>query len=176
MGSIRIVYDMEGDMLDVDFRLTGEKPQKGIELHPNVTLWTDINQRTPVRLLLLSYAQLLEQPELSFDTLKQLPSQGQTEVVKLLTRAPLKCLLTCLDEKDASFPGYRTKSKRTDRRPHEAERFGIAFVSSRPSLLFETRPTQAGQKGINLLSQKSERIPSIKAQRRLAPPLQGGGP
>lgn len=27
MGSIRIVYDMEGDILDVDFRLTGEKPQ-----------------------------------------------------------------------------------------------------------------------------------------------------
>lgn len=111
MGSIRIVYDMEGDILDVDFRLTGEKPQKGIELHPNVTLWTDVNRRTPVRLMLLSYSQLLEQPELSFDTLKQLPSQWQTEVVKLLTREPLKCLLTCLDEKALRFQVIEPKVK-----------------------------------------------------------------
>ena len=95
MGSIRIVYDMEGDILDVDFRLTGERPQRGIELHPNITLWTDINHRTPVRLMLLSYSQLLE----------------QTEVVKLLTREPLKCLLTCLDEKAFRFQVIEPKVK-----------------------------------------------------------------
>ncbi len=111
MGSIRIVYDMEGDILDVDFRLTGEKPQRGIELHPNVTLWTDVNQRTPVRLMLLSYSQLLERPELSFDALKKLPSQWRTEVLKLLTREPLKCLLTCLDEKEFRFQVIEPKVK-----------------------------------------------------------------
>ncbi len=103
MGSIRIVYDTEGDILDIDFRLTGEKPQRGIELHPNVTLWTDVNYIAPVRLMLLSYSQLLEQSELSFDNLKQLPSQRQTQVLKLLTHEPLKRLLTCLDEKEFRF-------------------------------------------------------------------------
>ena len=34
-------YDAEGDILDVDFRLTGEKPRQGIELHDNVTVWTN---------------------------------------------------------------------------------------------------------------------------------------
>jgi hypothetical protein len=41
MGSLRMVYDHEGDILDVDFRLTGEKPRQGIELHDNITVWTN---------------------------------------------------------------------------------------------------------------------------------------
>lgn len=31
MGSIHLVYDVEGDIPDVDFRLTGETPRRGIE-------------------------------------------------------------------------------------------------------------------------------------------------
>jgi len=31
MGSLRLVYDAEGDILDVDFRLTGEK--QGLPLY-----------------------------------------------------------------------------------------------------------------------------------------------
>ena len=73
MGSIKIVYDAEGDILDIDFRLTGEIPKRGIELHDNVTLWTDADQTTPVRLMLLSYSHLVEQPALCFDNLKHLP-------------------------------------------------------------------------------------------------------
>ena len=53
MGSIRLVYDAEGNILGVDFRLTGEKPRQGIELHDNITI---------LHLTLLSYSALLEQP------------------------------------------------------------------------------------------------------------------
>lgn len=30
MGSVGLVYDDEGEILDADFRLTGEKPRQGI--------------------------------------------------------------------------------------------------------------------------------------------------
>ncbi len=111
MGPIRIVYDVEGDILDVDFWLTGKKPQRGIELHANVTLWTDANRTAPVRLLLLSYSRLLEQSALFFDNLKQLPAQQRTEILKLLIHEPLKCLLTCLDEKECRFQVSEPKVK-----------------------------------------------------------------
>jgi hypothetical protein len=111
MGSVRIVYDTEGDILDVDFRLTGKKPQRGIELHDNVTLWTDAAQTIPLRLMLLSYSQLLEQSGLSFDNLKQLPSQQRIKVLKLLTHEPLKRLLICLNEEEFRFQVIEPKVK-----------------------------------------------------------------
>ena len=45
MSSVRLVYDAEGDILDIDFRLTGERPRRGIELHDNVTIWTDAEEK-----------------------------------------------------------------------------------------------------------------------------------
>ena len=80
MGSIRLIYDAEGDILDVDFRLTGEKPLQGIELHDNVTLWTKAEGNIPLRLMLLSYSKLLEQPGLLFRNLKKLPSQKRASL------------------------------------------------------------------------------------------------
>ena len=70
MGSIRLVYDSEGDILDVDFRLTGEKPRQGIELHDNITVWTDARGTRVLRLMFLSYIKLLEQPAISLLSLK----------------------------------------------------------------------------------------------------------
>jgi hypothetical protein len=49
MGSLRLFYDAAGDILDVDFRLTGEKPRRGIELHDNVTVWTTWKSQPKVR-------------------------------------------------------------------------------------------------------------------------------
>lgn len=111
MGSIKIVYDAEGDILDIDFRLTGEIPKRGIELHDNVTLWTDADQTTPVRLMLLSYSHLVEQPALCFDNLKHLPAHQQRSVLNLLTHQPLTRLLTCLDEKAFRFQVIEPKMK-----------------------------------------------------------------
>lgn len=103
MGSIRIIYDAEGDILDVDFRLTGEKPQQGIELHDNITLWTDAEGNIPLRLMLLSYSKLLEQPGLLFSNLKKLSSQKRASLLDILKREPLRHLLSCVDEKELRF-------------------------------------------------------------------------
>ena len=111
MGSIRLVYDSEGDILDVDFRLTGEKPRQGIELHDNITVWTDARGTRVLRLMFLSYTKLLEQPDISLLSLKKLPAHQRTNLLKLLTSDPVKRFLVCLDEKALRFrvaePGVR---------------------------------------------------------------------
>jgi hypothetical protein len=111
MGSIRLVYDAEGDILDVDFRLTGEKPRQGIELHDNVTIWTDASSAQILRLMLLSCSKLLEQPALSFAKLKRLPARQRANLLKLLRSDPVRRFLVCMDEKGLRFrvaePGVR---------------------------------------------------------------------
>jgi hypothetical protein len=111
VGSIRLVYDAEGDILDVDFRLTGEKSQRGIELHDNITVWSDPRGARILHLTFLSYSQLLEQPSLLFTGVKKLPVRQRASLMKLLTSEPVKRFLVCVDEKSLRFrvvePGVR---------------------------------------------------------------------
>jgi hypothetical protein len=111
MKPVRLVYDAEGDILDVDFRLTGERPQQGIELHDNVTLWTDADGTQVFHLMFLSYSKLLEQPALSFTKLKRLSASQRANILKLLINDPVRRFLVCLDEKALRFrvaePGVR---------------------------------------------------------------------
>ena len=111
MGSLRLVYDAEGDILDVDFRLMGEKPRQGIELHDNITVWTNAHGTQILRLMFLSYARLLEQPELPLVKLKKLPARQRASLLKLLRSDPVKRFLVCVDEKALRFrvadPGVR---------------------------------------------------------------------
>jgi len=111
MGSLRLVYDAEGDILDVDFRLTGEKPGQGIELHDNVTVWTNARGTQILRLMFLSYARLLEQADLRLTKLKKLPARRRAALLKLLTNDPVKRFLVCVNQEDLRFriadPGVR---------------------------------------------------------------------
>ena len=111
MGSLRLIYDAEGDILDVDFRLTGEKPRQGIELHDNVTVWTNAQGTRILRIMFLSYAKLLEQPGLSLVKLKKLPARQRTGLLKLLMSDPVKRFLVCVSQRELRFrvadPGVR---------------------------------------------------------------------
>jgi hypothetical protein len=111
MGSVRLVYDAEGDILDVDFRLTGEKPRRGIELHDNVTVWTDQDETQILRLMILSYSQLCAQSALALSTLQKMPARRRAKLVKLLASEPVKRFLVSVDEKKLRFrvaePGVR---------------------------------------------------------------------
>jgi hypothetical protein len=111
MGSLRLFYDAEGDILDVDFRLTGEKPRQGIELHDNVTVWTNVEGTRVLRLMFLSYTKLLQQPDLPLVKLKKLPARQRASLLKLLTSDPVKRFLVCVNEKELRFrvadPGVR---------------------------------------------------------------------
>jgi len=83
-----MVYDAEGDILDVDFRLTGEKPRRGIELHDNITVWTNAHGTRILRLMFLSCAKLLEQPDLPLVKSNNLPARQRTHVLRLLKSGP----------------------------------------------------------------------------------------
>lgn len=111
MKSVRLVYDAEGDILDVDFRLTGEKPRRGIELHDNVMVWTDAEEKKILRLLLLSYSQLCAQPALTLKQLQKMPTRRRSKLIKLLANDPVKRFLVPVDEKQSRFrvaePGMR---------------------------------------------------------------------
>lgn len=103
MRSLRLVYDAEGDILDVDFRLTRKASQRGIELHDNIVLWTDTRHTRALRLLFLSYARLCEQPALTLTKLKKLPVRQQTQLLRLLMSEPVKRFLVPVDEKKLRF-------------------------------------------------------------------------
>ena len=111
MGSLRLFYDAEGDILDVDFRLAGEKPRRGIEIHDNITVWTNAQGTRILRLMFLSYTRMLEQPDLPFVKLKKLPVRQQAGLLKLLTSDPVKGFLVCVSQKELRFrvadPGVR---------------------------------------------------------------------
>jgi len=111
MGSLRLFYDAEGDILDVDFRLTGEKPRQGIELHDNITVWTNAQGTRILRLMFLSYTKLLEQPDIPLVKLKKLPARQRAGLLKLLTSDPVKGFLVCVNQKELRFrvadPGVR---------------------------------------------------------------------
>jgi hypothetical protein len=111
MGSIRLVYDAEGDILDVDFRLTGEKPRRGIELHDNVTIWTDAGEKHILRLMLLSYSRLCAKPTLTLNKLQKMSVDRRSKLGKLLATTPIKRFLVSVDEKQCCFriaePGVR---------------------------------------------------------------------
>lgn len=111
MGSIRLVYDTEGDILDVDFRLTGEKPQRAIELHDNITAWSDAEWTTILHLTFLSYSALLAQPFLPLLGIARLSPGQRTHLLKLLNSDPVKRFLVCQDEEKMYFrvtePGVR---------------------------------------------------------------------
>ena len=111
MGSLRMVYDDEGDILDVDFRLTGEKPRQGIELHDNITVWTNAQGTRILRLMFLSYTKLLEQPDLCLVKLKKLPPRQRASLLKLLTSEPVNRFLVCVNQQEIRFrvadPGVR---------------------------------------------------------------------
>ena len=111
MASLRLVYDDEGDILDVDFRLTGEKPRRGIEIRDNIRVWTNAQGTRILRLMFLSYTKLLEQPALPLVKLKKLPARQRAGLLKLLTSDPVKGFLVCVSQKELRFrvadPGVR---------------------------------------------------------------------
>ena len=111
MGSIRLVYDAEGDILDVDFRLTGKKPSRGTELHENMIVWTDHEETQILRLMILSYSHLCAQPTLTLSALRKMSINRRAKLMELLTSEPVKRFLVLVDAKKLSFhvaePGVR---------------------------------------------------------------------
>jgi hypothetical protein len=96
----------------VDFRLTGEKPRRGMELHGNITVWTNAERTRIHRLMFLSYAKLLDQPDRPLAGLKELPARQRAGLLKLAKSDPVKRHPCGQTRKSSRFrvaePGVRT--------------------------------------------------------------------
>ena len=103
MKSFRMVYDAEGDILDVDFRLAGEKPKRGLELHDNIVLWTDAKNSRAIRLMFISYTKLLGRKEIILNGLKNLSLPQRRKLLKIVTQSPVDEFVSCIDRQRLRF-------------------------------------------------------------------------
>ena len=98
MKSFRMVYDAEGDIFDVDFRLAETEAEKGYELSDNVTIWTDVKLRRVNRIMFLSYAKLLERHSVKLMFLKKLPLTQRNKIQRALEQDSVRRFLVCRDK------------------------------------------------------------------------------
>ena len=99
MNSFRMVYDAEGDIFDVNFRLVPEQAsERGYELSDNVTMWTDAKLTRVHRLMFISYSKLLETPTLKLSFLKKLSVTQRNKIQRALEHDPVKRFLVSRDK------------------------------------------------------------------------------
>src|SRR4051812_22831604 len=104
MKSFRMVYDAEGDIFDVNFRLVPEQAaERGYELSDNVTMWTDSKLTRVHRLMFISYSKLLEMPSIKLTFLKKLPATQRNKILRALEQDPVKRFLVCRDNEKYSY-------------------------------------------------------------------------
>jgi len=103
MRSFRMVYDAEGDIFDVDFRLAEAGAEKGYELSDNVTIWTDAKLSRVNRIMFLSYAKLLERHTVKLTFLKKLPLTQRNKIQRALEQDSVKRFLICRDKEKYSY-------------------------------------------------------------------------
>jgi hypothetical protein len=103
MNSFRLFYDAEGDIFEVDFRLAGEKPERGYELSDNVVVWTDAKINKVHRILFLSYSRLLERSVVTLGFLKGFPTFERSRIQRALERNLVKQFLLCRDKETCRY-------------------------------------------------------------------------
>ena len=88
MISVKIYYDFEGDLLEVQFS-PGEKHRRtGITLTNEITLFSDTAYKTPLGLSIIAYSKLLTLPSRPLTELLNAPQKVQDQVKSLLKKNP----------------------------------------------------------------------------------------
>jgi len=91
-----IHYDAEGDILSVTFIEAKEQRHTGLELSDNIVLYYNPETKTPLKLVLSSYRELLQastRAPIVLDGLAQAPVKVRATITALLQRAPLTAFL-----------------------------------------------------------------------------------
>ena len=90
---MKIFYDEEGDVFEVQFKLGIPEDRTGISLTNHITLFSDRSFQQALGFTALAYSKLLVLPESPMNELLQAPSAIQQQVKRLLTQAPLNRLV-----------------------------------------------------------------------------------
>ena len=85
---IKISYDSEGDLLEVQFAQSSEPP-RGIGLTDHITLFFDKDLKSPLAFTVVSYAKLLALSSIPLTELLEAPEDIQKKVRESLQHQPL---------------------------------------------------------------------------------------
>ena len=90
---MKILYDQEGDILDVMFNDHDENgATAGYELRQGTVVYLS-NDMSPVQLTLVNYRRMTELPVVYFDRLKAQPNELREKLLALLSSMPLSSIL-----------------------------------------------------------------------------------
>lgn len=96
---MKISYDEEGDLLEVQFTPGKPADHTGIGLTDQITIFCDASFQTTPGFAALAYSKLLALPELPLEELRRVPEDIQIKVKRLLSQSPLNRFLYLVDDK-----------------------------------------------------------------------------
>lgn len=90
-------YDQEADVLYISFA-PGEKPTAAVELHPNILLRFNRDEKRAIGLTLMDFSVLVQHTNLGprnfpLTGLQELEPEWQDMVIKIITSAPVNRIL-----------------------------------------------------------------------------------
>lgn len=89
MNGVKIYYDNQGDILEVQFD-PGEKDRRtGIGLTNQITLFCDASFKTVLGFTVVAYSKLLSLPSVPLNELEQAPDHVQEKIKELLKQPPM---------------------------------------------------------------------------------------
>jgi len=95
---MKIFYDVEGDILEVQFTLGKPDNRTGIGLTDQITIFCDISFQKALGFVALAYSKLLALPELPLAELSLVPEENQHKIKQLISQAPLNRFLYLADD------------------------------------------------------------------------------
>lgn len=96
---MKLYYDPEEDVLEVQFKLGQPQNRTGIGLTDQITIFCDTSFQQALGFTALSYSRLLALPESHLNELNQAPQDIQEKIRKLIINSPLNRFFNLIDGK-----------------------------------------------------------------------------
>ena len=96
---MKISYDEEGDILEVQFTPGKPNNRTGISLTDQITIFCDTSFHNVLGFVAIAYSKLLALPELPLEELNRIPEDVQNKVKRLISESPLNHFLYLVDDK-----------------------------------------------------------------------------
>ena len=98
---MKISYDDEGDILEVQFKLGQPEKRTGIGLTDNITIFCDTSFQQAFGFIALTYSKLLALSESPLNELNRAPRDVQDKITQLIINSPLNRFLYLINGKIA---------------------------------------------------------------------------
>jgi len=96
---MKIYYDPEADILEVQLKLGQPEKRTGIGLTDQITIFCDTSFEQALGFTAIAYSRLLALPEAPLNELHQAPRDIQDKIRKLLINSPLNRFFNLINSK-----------------------------------------------------------------------------